>query len=181
MAQSGQKIPGYSGFIPFKQDLIGLTTGESNRKAGEDFVSNKTGIVKAGADILNSSKLGGMRSTMIDGANEGVQKATMIGNNSKQSTTWLNGPKHNIRNQCVPGYTGFISGVKSENLFSKSYADNTAKSFKEKITRGSDFSPDKRFMSMNQKKYNDKHLRRVQLSPDNSSKRDYLEYMMTIN
>ena len=105
----------------------------------------------------------------------------MIGNNSKQSTTWLNGPKHNIRNQCVPGYTGFISGVKSENLFSKSYADNTAKSFKEKITRGSDFSPEKRFMSMNQKKYNDKHFRRVQLSPDNSSKRDYLEYMMTIN
>ena len=72
----------------------------------------------------------------------------MIGNNSRESNTWLNGPKHNIRNQCVPGYTGFISGVKSENLFSKSYADNTAKSFKEKITRGADLSPDKRFVSI---------------------------------
>ena len=118
---------------------------------------------------------------MVDGAHEGAQKSKMIGNNSKESTTWLNGPKHNIRNQCVPGYTGFISGVKSENLFSKSYADNTAKSFKAKITRGADFVPDKRFMSMNQKKYNDKHFRRVQQSPENTSKRDYLEYMMTIN
>ena len=61
----------------------------------------------------------------------------------------MNGPKHNIRNQSVPGYTGFIPGVKAENLFGKSYADNTAKSFKSKITRGADFSSEKRFMSMN--------------------------------
>ena len=106
----------------------------------------------------------------------------MVGNASKTSTTWMNGPTHNIRNQCVPGYTGFISGVKSENLFSKSYAENTAKSFKTKITRGADFSPDKRFVTMSQKKFNDKHFRRMQENADqNTSKRDYLEYMMTLN
>ena len=44
MAQSGQKIPGYSGHIPLKMDLIGLTTGESNRKAGEDYSAAKFGI-----------------------------------------------------------------------------------------------------------------------------------------
>ena len=104
---------------------------------------------------------GTMRSTMVDGSNEPFQESKMIGNNSRESNTWLNGPKHNIRNQCVPGYTGFIAGVKSENLFSKSYADNTAKSFKEKITRGADLAPDKRFVSMNQKKFNDKHHRIV--------------------
>ena len=104
---------------------------------------------------------GTMRSTMVDGSNEAFQGSKMIGNNSRESNTWLNGPKHDIRNQCVPGYTGFISGVKSENLFSKSYADNTAKSFKEKITRGADLAPDKRFVSMNQKKFNDKHHRIV--------------------
>ena len=181
MAQSGQKIPGYSGHIPLKQDLIGLTTGESNRKAGQDYVNSKTGMSSAGAQIVSSSQLGSMRSTQVDGSSEGLQKTKMIGNNSRESATWLNGPKHNIRNQCVPGYTGFISGVKSENLFAKSYADNTAKSFKEKITRGADLAPEKRFVSMSQKKYNDKHFRRVQQSPDNTSKRDYLEYMMTIN
>lgn len=70
MAQSGQKIPGYSGHIPFKQDLIGLTTGESNRKAGDDFSANKSGILKAGESIVNSSSFGAMRSSMVDGSNE---------------------------------------------------------------------------------------------------------------
>ena len=61
-AQNAQKIPGYSGHIPFKQDLIGLTTGESNRLAGNDFAANKSGILKAGASILTSPRYGGMRS-----------------------------------------------------------------------------------------------------------------------
>lgn len=167
MAQSGQKIPGYSGHIPFKQDLIGLTTGESNRRAGEDYVGHFSGgMANHGASIMNPSNKGSMRSTIVDGSNEGYERGKMVGNTSKMSSTWMNGPTHNIRNQCVPGYTGFISGVKSENLFSKSYAENTAKSFKTKITRGADFSPDKRFVSMSQKKFNDKHFRRVQENPN---------------
>ena len=149
MTASGQKIPGYSGHIPFKQDLIGLTTGESNRRAGEDYCSFATGgMAKTGSTIMSPADKGSMRSTIVDGSNEGFERSRMVGNGSKNSTTWLNGPTHNIRNQCVPGYTGFISGVKSENLFSKSYAENTAKSFKTKITRGADLSPDKRFVSM---------------------------------
>ena len=148
MSQSGQKIPGYSGHIPFKQDLIGLTTGESNRKAGEDYVGFFSGSLASNGSAILKSNEGSMRSTCIDGSNEGFERSRMVGNNSKNSNTWLNGPTHNIRNQCVPGYTGFISGVKSENLFSKSYAENTAKSFKTKITRGADLSPDKRFVSM---------------------------------
>lgn len=130
-----------------------------------------------GANVMNGS----MRSTMVDGTNERYQRAQMVGMKSKTSSTWLNGPTHEIRNQCVPGYTGFISGVKSENLFSQSYANSTAKSFKGKITRGANFAPDKRFCTLSQKKFNDKHFRRVQQSPDNVSKRDYLEYMMTLN
>ena len=69
---SGQKIPGYSGFIPFKQDLIGLTTGESNRRAGVDYVAHHDGsmIKGAGAEIIGNK--GSMRSTSIDGNNEPI-------------------------------------------------------------------------------------------------------------
>ena len=63
MAQSGQKIPGYSGHIPLKQDLIGLTTGESNRRAGEDYANSKFGMSNTGAQIMSPSLLGSMRST----------------------------------------------------------------------------------------------------------------------
>ena len=68
---------------------------------------------------------------------------------SKTSVTWMNGPQHEIRNQCIPGYTGFVSGINSENLFGKSYSHNTAKSFKGDITRGFDHQPVKRFQSQN--------------------------------
>ena len=31
--KSGEKIPGYTGFVPFRFENIGLTVGESNRVA----------------------------------------------------------------------------------------------------------------------------------------------------
>ncbi len=82
-----------------------------------------------------------MRSTSVDGSGEKWQKQATLGNMSKTSVTWMNGPQHEIRNQCIPGYTGFVSGIQSENLFGKSYSHNTAKSFKKEITRGFDHQP----------------------------------------
>ena len=78
---SHQKIPGYSGHIPYKADLIGLTTGESNRKAGEDYRYHKCGgaMSNAGSQIIGPSATGSMRSTSVDGSNEGLQRARMVG------------------------------------------------------------------------------------------------------
>jgi len=36
----------------------------------------------------------------------------------------------------MPGYTGFIPGVKAENVFSTTYSENTAKSFEKHISKG---------------------------------------------
>ena len=137
---SGTKIPGYSGHIPCKQDIVGHTTGESNRQAGSNFaVSRDPSLMKSGAmQMKETGMITMMRSTSVDGSAEKPQKFRAIGNMSKTSCTWMNGPMHQIRNQCVPGYTGFVSGITSENLFGKSYAENTAKSFKNSITRGFD-------------------------------------------
>ena len=105
----------------------------------------------------------------------------MRGNMSRTSVTWMNGPQHEIRNQCIPGYTGFVSGVDSENLYGKSYSYNTAKSFKGKILRGFDHEPDKRFVSQNQSAYKETASRRILENPKFSSKRDFLEYTIAVN
>lgn len=50
-----------------------------------------------------------------------------------------------------------------------------------RITRGADQSPEKKFVSMNQKKFNEKHNRRLLERPAESNFKDYLEYTMTVN
>lgn len=50
-----------------------------------------------------------------------------------------------------------------------------------RITRGADQSPDKKFLSMNQKKFNEKHNRRLLEQPTETNFKDYLEYTMTVN
>ena len=105
----------------------------------------------------------------------------MVSTLSKYSKSWVNGPTHEIHDQRVPGYTGFIPGVHAENVFSSTYSRNTAKSLAGKITRGQDLSPNKRFLTVNMKKFNDKANRRITERPQMASQRDYLEYTMTVN
>ena len=182
--QSGQKIPGYSGFIPHKQEHVGLTTGESNKQAGFSYLtakhpnSSQAQIARATANQILMTQ---SRSMSIDGTNEKKQKMESLGKRSKDSVTWVNGPNHEIRNQCIPGYTGFISGVKSENVFAMSYSNSTAKSFKNVITRGGNLEDRKRFQTTARRAFNQKRNARILESPKHDNRRDYLEYMMTMN
>lgn len=72
-----------------------------------------------------------------------------VGNNSRNALSWVCGPKHEIRDQRIPGYTGFISGIHAENVFAKSYSRCAAKSLNSNLARGYDLSPDKRFKTQN--------------------------------
>lgn len=106
----------------------------------------------------------------------------MVSNNSKHSKTWLCGPQHEIKNQSIPGYTGFIPGIQAENQFSISYAKATGKSYADRIIKGADLPKDKRFTSMHQKKFNEKNFRRILERPeDMTNMRDYFEYSVTLN
>jgi len=78
-----------------------------------------------------------------------AERGMQVSNLSRYSQSWMCGPQHDVRMQQVPGYTGFISGVKSENQFSNGYAKTSAKSICGKINRDADFSPEKRYMTMN--------------------------------
>jgi hypothetical protein len=105
----------------------------------------------------------------------------MIGNKSKDAKSWLNGPTHEIRNQCLPGYTGFIPGIKAENVFSTTYATNTASSFANKIPRGAEGSPDERFKTIQAEKFSPFSNRRIIENDAFSSRRDYVEYTIAVN
>lgn len=105
----------------------------------------------------------------------------MIGNRSKDAKSWINGPTHEIRNQCLPGYTGFIPGIQAENVFSTTYAYNTASSFANKINRGAAASPDERFKTMQAEKFSPQSNRRITENNDFASRRDYLEYTIAVN
>ena len=61
-----------------------------------------------------------------------------VGNHSKNAVNWICGPTHETRNQKIPGYTGFISGVHAENVYAKSYTRCAAKSLAGQIKTGFD-------------------------------------------
>lgn len=148
---SSKNIPGYSGHIPYRNEFVGLTTGASNQAAEISYrsINQPTTMGQYGTAIVNSSAaMSPPRSDAVDRRFESPEKGLAVSNLSKYSKTWMGGPQHEIRNQCIPGYTGFIPGVQAENVFSKSYAKNTNKSFNEKITRGHDLSPQKRFQTI---------------------------------
>jgi len=81
----------------------------------------------------------------------------------------------------VPGYTGFIPGVKAENVFSRTYAGCTSSSFKKEIVRGYDPLPKDRFATVTSDKFSPQSFRRIIENPNFASKRDYLEYTLSVN
>ena len=69
------------------------------------------------------------------------QKKMSVGNNSRNAVSWVCGPKHEIREIRMPGYTGYIPSVHAENVFSKSYARCVVKSLNGKIYKVHDLTP----------------------------------------
>ena len=60
---------------------------------------------------------------------------------SRFAKNWVGGPNHKIRNQHVPGYTGHVKGLISENLYSQSFGNTTAKAIGKKHAIGHDIQP----------------------------------------
>eukprot|EP00350_Pseudokeronopsis_sp_OXSARD2_P009856 CAMPEP_0170546054 /NCGR_PEP_ID=MMETSP0211-20121228/4424_1 /TAXON_ID=311385 /ORGANISM="Pseudokeronopsis sp., Strain OXSARD2" /LENGTH=207 /DNA_ID=CAMNT_0010850301 /DNA_START=73 /DNA_END=696 /DNA_ORIENTATION=+ len=141
------------------------------------FLLNKTSDNSA---MMSSSIRTKMEQSMLNNYYKN-QKKQSVGNNSRNASSWVCGPKHEIRDQRIPGYTGFIQGVHSENIYAKSYSRCAAKSLNANLIRGYDLTPDKRFVTQNIKEFSPKNFRRIVEKPELASKKDYLEYSTTIN
>lgn len=84
----------------------------------------------------------------------------IFGNRSLAAKTWICGPTNEVRKQFIPGYTGHIKGLVSENLFAKSYAETTSKAIGKKHPIGAVMSPKQRFQSEFSSQFRSKNFRR---------------------
>jgi hypothetical protein len=164
---SGEKIPGYTGFVPFRFENIGVTVGQANRVAEQAYRSN---FFKAtGKEISYSTVDPNSRTGNVNMDIRPIQKKMMVDNHSRHAKSWMCGPQHEIRNQSVPGYTGFIPAVQAENVFAISYGKATGKSYANKVVKGADHPANKRYASLYKSKYSDKQFRRVLEKPEDMS------------
>ena len=60
-------------------------------------------------------------------------------------STYVCGPTHNVQHQHIPGYTGHVSGMYSENLHGKPYAKQTADSLCDRVEPGFIIEENQRF------------------------------------
>ena len=81
---SSRNIPGYTGFIPYKSEYFGATTGMQNLQAEQTYRSSANKFNDVGATILQIS--GGNQSTrsnVVKADCEQPEKSKMYGTQSK--------------------------------------------------------------------------------------------------
>jgi hypothetical protein len=179
MEYKKQYLPGYSGHVPRKNDLFGITAGDANQIL----------IKSRGADSFFAS--GGQRPTNWNQKNRNLSTgahlkadALKYTNWSKKAPNWICGPKHEIRTQHIPGYKGHVHGVVPENMHGKAFARHTATAIN-KNTRSykssQHASPRETFTSMNKKEFSPNNFRRYLERPDMQSEKDYSDYAKCLN
>ena len=147
-------LPGYTGHVPSKNERFGATAGQIKREILED--AGKHPIILNG--MKDSDESGRLYSSNFVPAID--KNKIVFGNMSRYAKNWINGPNHEIRNQQVPGYTGHIKGLISENLFAGSYGNCTANAIGKKHPIGYNVEPRQRFLSQNTSQYKSKNFRR---------------------
>lgn len=134
-------LPGYTGHVPSKNERFGATAGQIKREILADQGKHPI-ILDSLRERDDSKRL--YSSTFVPPIDD---NKIIYGNLSRYAKNWMNGPNHQIRNQFVPGYTGHIKGLISENLFAASYANSTAKAIGKKHPIGHNVLPKERFLS----------------------------------
>ena len=84
----------------------------------------------------------------------------VYGNRSAKSPNWICGPTHIAKNCFIPGYTGHIKGIISENVFGSSLSKTSARALERKHAIGSRLQPKERFRSEYNLQFRNKNFRR---------------------
>jgi hypothetical protein len=91
---SGEKIPGYTGYVPYRYENIGMTVGTSNKVAEGIYRDS----LNKGKQSLSKSIDVNSRNYYVNMENRGGEKKLMVSNLSKKSKAWLQGPQHEVQN-----------------------------------------------------------------------------------
>lgn len=151
-------LPGYTGFVPKKNDIYGCTAGDINKiiMGAGDKPSNYDVDVAVGKPSFATRSFYS-KPPAKDTKGEEIQYS----NNSKKGDNWLGGPTQNLKAQHIPGYSGYVPQVKSENLFGTSFAKTTGAAINGEYNKGQTPPLNERFMSYQQTQINKDTFRRL--------------------
>lgn len=140
-------LPGYTGFVPTKNDLFAKTAGNINRE-----------VCAAGGVPANLDKLALLTNTKQELKPSHRMNTEVYSNHSRYACNWISGPTHEIRRQHVPGYTGQIQGMVNRGFYSIPYAPMTAQMYASRhpVKEGNKG----RFMSSQRSDYRPSNFRR---------------------
>ena len=144
-------LPGYTGFVPTKNNLFGKTSGSINREI------SLTGGSQADLDQLELTR---HKAHMVDLPASKSINVDVYSNHSKNSVNWICGPTHMVRQQQVPGYKGHNRGIVTKDFMHKSYAKVTAELFAKKHPMGDLTDPETRFTATQREAFNGGNFRR---------------------
>ena len=166
-------MPGYTGHVPSKNERFGGTAGNIQREI----------LTDKGIHPVNfKPSISALSRLYCDNATPKVNKnKETFGNLSRFAPNWTCGPKHMIRQHRVPGYTGHVKGLISENLHSQTFGHTTAMALTKTHPIGHDISPKDKFNSQFHSSYKSKHFRRFVERPDMQTFKDYEDYSEFIN
>ena len=133
-------LPGYTGFVPSKQERFGATAGQIRNEILRDGGRSPI-MMRTLAPREDQAKRFYSPSYV-----QPIDKNKIIfGNHSRYAKNWIGGPNDKITPQYIPGYTGHVKGRVAENIFASSFAKETCKAIGKKHAVGATLQPKQRF------------------------------------
>ena len=151
-----QYLPGYTGFVPRKNDVYGCTAGDINR------IITKTGYKPSNydVDVTQGKPQFAQRELYSNPPEADAEKeAIQYTNQSKHGENWLGGPTQNIKAQHIPGYAGYIPKIKSENLYGKSFAKESGMSINNERPTGFEMPLNEKYKTTNMSEHGEEQFR----------------------
>ena len=152
-------FPGYCGHIPFKYEVIGKTVGATNYHI-KSLLTKEPDYSQTYIPSINKDytyyKKDYFNSDFAKGYE--LEEDKIFGMRSKEARTWINGNKHQLYPEHIPGYTGKLTGIEPAGkkgcpIFGQSYAKSSAISIKGNYNKDIDVPPEDRYLSVQKKNF----------------------------
>lgn len=134
-------LPGYTGHVPKKNELFGRSAGQINK-----IITQQDRVPLEEVDVITTKPQYNKNDYLINPpAADDATDELKYGNASQRGAGWIGGPTNNLKAQHVPGYSGYIPAVASENLFGKSFAKTSGAAINKEYVKGHNPPPQEVF------------------------------------
>ena len=148
-----EDFPGYSGHIPYRYEVIGKTVGATNYHI-KSLLTKEPDYSQTYIPSINKDYTYYKKDYFNDDFAKGyeLEEDKIYGMRSKEARTWIDGYKHQLYPEHIPGYTGKLTGIEPEGkkgcpIFGTSYSKASAISIKGNYNKEIDLPPKERYLS----------------------------------